>query len=358
VNVKRALITTTIHTGLRLGRWAQQLDRGDVIIIAGDQRSPHTELRELVGWLETEYCVRSIYLDPETQEQRFPRTSRAIPWNCVQRRNLALLEALTHGPDYVITVDDDNVPNDNAWVRHVDGIMAGTDDVTITVRSEQSGWWDPGRLNRPHSVFRGFPIEWRHRLTGSQEWDFKRDSLIDDRHPIGVFQSMILGDPDCDAVERIVRDPRVTACLGNVICERSTWAPFNSQATVWHKDIAPLMFMWPFVGRYDDIWAAYTARAIMDPLGRYVRYGYPLVHQDRNAHSVLTDLRMELLGMEHTLDVARALRAESAHVTVDERPIDALAAMYAVIRSLRFLPPELNVALDAWLADLAEVGVK
>lgn len=351
--MKRALITTTIHTGHRLHAWAQQLSGDDIIVIAGDQRSPHEDLRALVDSLESEFGVHSVYLDPGTQARRYPRTSNAVPWNCIQRRNLALLEALHHSPDYVITVDDDNVPADDRWVERVDAIMAGTDvsDVDV-IDAGALEWWDPGRLGTPWYPFRGFPLE-HHVDPHDDAWFVSADGT---ERPVGVFQSMILGDPDVDAVTRLTMpDPTVFNVNYNAVCERGTWAPFNSQATVWSKTVAPLLFMWPFVGRYDDIWASYLARAVMDPIGLYARYGHPVVRQERNAHNVHADLRAELLGMEHNLGVANALREESAHVTSGTTTLEALIALFTRVTKLDFMPPQLGHSFNAWLEDVADL---
>lgn len=41
----------------------------------------------------------------------FPELAATLPWNCIQRRNVALLWALdVERADVVITIDDDNAP--------------------------------------------------------------------------------------------------------------------------------------------------------------------------------------------------------------------------------------------------------
>ena len=51
------------------------------------------------------------YMDVDSQNkfmQNYPLLNAHIPWDCVQRRNVAVLKARADGADIVVTVDDDN----------------------------------------------------------------------------------------------------------------------------------------------------------------------------------------------------------------------------------------------------------
>jgi hypothetical protein len=83
------LITTTIHTPnvLRLYRAS---DPDVLMIIAGDLQSPHDEIRALCKELGN-----AQYLDPFTQQGLGYACSEVIGFRSIQRRNIALLEALS-----------------------------------------------------------------------------------------------------------------------------------------------------------------------------------------------------------------------------------------------------------------------
>lgn len=63
------------------------------------------------------------------------------------------------------------------------------------------------------------------------------------------------------------------------------------------------------VGRYDDILPSYVVRRIADHLGHCVRYGPPLLLQERNPHDLLEDLEKERLGLRLVGRVCASLRA-------------------------------------------------
>src|SRR5687767_10437313 len=110
--MRRALITTTIRVPHNLREWRRAgFDDDDVFIIAGDQRTPHSDM---IAFLRT-LPGNNIYLAPHDQEKW--ASSKVIEWHSIQRRNIALLEAMKLKPEWIITVDDDNWPIDprHAW---------------------------------------------------------------------------------------------------------------------------------------------------------------------------------------------------------------------------------------------------
>lgn len=351
--MRHALITTTIHVPLNLMSWAEQLAPDDLIIVAGDRKTPHNEVRELLADVESAYRVRTRYLSPGDDTQRY-RTHSIVGYNSIQRRNLALLEVLTARADwdYVITVDDDNFPEDG-WVTGVDEIFDLEKCQDQKRLAHTSGWFDVGQLCSPPVTHRGFPIEHR-RWTG-----FNDRAVSDSVTQHGVFASLWLGDPDVDAAERLVRDPTVVDVEGSVTLDAGTWCPFNSQATAYRRELAPLMYMWPHVGRMDDIWSSLAARVVMDVLGWHVRYGHPLVRQDRNEHNVATDLEAELLGYRYTGRLAELLHGTSARLSPLMTPLDALRCVYADLANYgTFLPDRTLAGFSAWLDDLHRIGVE
>jgi len=80
-------------------------------------------------------------------------------------------------------------------------------------------------------------------------------------------------------------------------------SPFNSQNTFlnakWLKDY----FLFPHIGRMDDIWAAYYIEA----KGAKVLYHEASVFQDRNVHDLVRDMKMEYIGYENNLKLVTEL---------------------------------------------------
>jgi len=341
--MKRVLITTTIHVPENLRAWRDVgMTENDVVIVAGDTNSPHEAIVKFLQSLPGD----NRYLWPEDQGKW--RCSSVIGWKSVQRRNIALLEAMTLKPDYIVTVDDDNFPLTGnhfaTWDAHLDGSDTSYDTV-----SSHNGWWNYGEMLAPPVVMRGFPLEVRHADPGLRRLTAER--------LVGVTAALWLGDPDCDAIQRIERAPEtLVIAQRDAVLEYGTWCPFNSQATAYLGVLAPLMNVWPFVGRYDDIWSSLLAQRVMVKLGYTLRVGGPAVRQTRNPHNFLTDLKNEMFGLEYTWELANVLRDMGLPPIVTTRvgPEDVLQVLthaYQELLTVDFLPADLKAFFHAWSLD-------
>lgn len=361
--MRKALITTTINVPHNLVEWssyALNMDT-DHIFIAGDFRTPRDAVRKFIDHLYLKTGVRSTYIGVEDDDRRDFYTTDAVGYNCIQRRNVALLAALSDTNNYelIITVDDDNYPVGVEWGRDVESIFNCdlNDEPGICRMATTSRWYNVGHACDPPVVHRGYPINERHTSVNLIP-------NVDTCGRVGVFASLWLGDPDIDAIERIVNDPNVEYVNETVSLADGTWCPFNSQATVYHRDVAPLMYMWPGVGRMDDIWSSLTARAIMDPLGYRVVCGHPLVRQDRNQHDLIKDMQAEMLGYQFTPQLAEKLRAISEMIRTEctKRAVTPYEALHYAFDTLSFnctfLNDKTRFGFTSWLRDLREMGIK
>ena len=102
-------------------------------------------------------------------------------------------------------------------------------------------------------------------------------------------------------------------------------SPFNSQNTFLSAEWLQHYFLFPHVGRMDDIWASYYVQA----RGARVVFGKPSVVQERNPHDLVLDMKREYLGYEHNLSIVEALADDA----------DAL---------FRFLPKQTVAAFDRY----------
>lgn len=341
-----ALITTTINVPIVLREYVNHVPSGchlDVVV-AGDSRTPPAA-RDLVEDLG------GTYLGIDGDEVERWRTHRAVGLHTIQRRNLALLHALTLGPDVVVTVDDDNEPQDHT-TYFVDVLGRLASPVTQVVRSS-TGWFNPGYLLTPPVVHRGFPLDQRHTSPNYATYAASTTNHGGRSPRVGVVAGLTLGDPDVDAIERIVKQPHVEELRDEVTLDVGTWAPFNTQNTAYVWELAPLMQCLYAVGRYDDIWMSYVARSIMDDLGWYVTYGRPLTVSVRNQHDLVTDLEREVYGYRNTPMLIKRLRDVSALLSdKNVTPLDHLADAYAQCETyLKYLTHRANTA---WLRDARE----
>ncbi len=345
----RAIITTTINVPHSLRDWRHSLDVAgdgtDMIFIAGDYKSPHNEIEDFLDTLPGgKYLNR--YLRPEAQAEW--HVSEAIGWNSIQRRNIALLEALKHGVDTITTVDDDNLVIIPEHMTQVIDTIEGRRPVSRIVKGTD-GWFNVAKIIGVHH--RGYPLA-RRNDNGEIE------SMVDapERLRVGVHASFWIGSPDVDAIERIAHDPIIeeyTHSDRTTALALGTWCPFNSQATTYIRKLAPLMLVWPGVGRFDDIWASYLARRVMDAFGYVAVYGGPFVRQDRNEHNLLADLRAELHGYEYTEQLCELLRSIDLHDANDI--VEAMRLCFAELVKMSYIPTQTVETFRAWDRDIEDL---
>jgi hypothetical protein len=361
--LKTTIILPSIRVPQNIDAWVAMLHpETDEIIVAGNEASPHEQIIERLDNVSKETGVEMTYLGPDDERVTKTAIYEFIPPNHTTRRNFALLQAITRGTDILVTIDDDNFPLELSWLNGVKALLSGEVNHRMVVRSD-TGWWNAGNLCDPKVVHRGFPMSrWTEPDTSKIVTDYpnKRYSKI------GVVASLWIGDPDINAVERVVRDPEVMNITGSSTLNTGTWCPFDSQSTAVHGDIMNMMFMWPGVGRYDDIWSSYLMRAVMDVTGWYVTYGRPAVTQERNPHNLIRDIRDELYGYEHTEDFTDLLRDLVSEATTHDL---VHAGMYGtsgttmvfewfmqqVAKRFTKLPEMTRDSLYAWLTDLERV---
>jgi hypothetical protein len=283
--------------------------------VVGDVNTP-AEVRGYVDGLAVAHGgVR--YLTPKAQKELLadlPALNRLIPWRSEQRRNVGYLAAALDGCDGIVALDDDNfVTDDDFYAGH--GIVG--EQVPVDVVDSSDGWYNvcenlryttPGEL----IVHRGFLVSRRY---GART--LCRTNVV---ARIGVNAGLWTGEPDIDAVTRIVLRPRsegvLDAAMLPVALGTATYCPFNSQNTAFATDLLPCMYV-PImgrtyrgmrIGRYGDIWCSYFTKWCADAMGEVIAYGSPIVDQLRNDHDLLDDLAQELPGMMLTERLIPALR--------------------------------------------------
>ncbi len=306
--MKNFIVTTTINPPTKAIKLFDQMSDWRLIVI-GDLTTP------------TDYRLeRGTYVDPKEQERYDRALSDVLGWGCIQRRNFGILMALEQGAEIVALVDDDNVPLEG-WGQD---LLVGREVTVNYYETTLPAFESLAVTNHPHLWHRGFPIELvaRRDYGRSEQRLFRADVQAD----------LWNGDPDVDAVCRMEHDPICSfdASLFPVASNRPS--PFNSQNTFFTRAALTNYFLFPGIGRMDDIWASYHVQA----LGVRVVYGKASVVQERNPHDFLTDLRNEYLGYEHNLRLISDLTVSTSAV-------------------LRYLPPKARVAFNLYQQHLRKI---
>lgn len=331
------LITTTINVPHVLKLYRRY--GPDVpFIIAGDLKSPHEAIMELLDEIQP-----AIYLEPRYQERY--ECSEHIGWNCIQRRNIALLEAIKMRPKVIVTIDDDNIPLCADYFGEMYQRVTEPYHGRMATNNE---WFNIGDLIEPRFCHRGFPTR------QYEERRYACDIVSATDCKIGIWEGLWLGDPDVGAAFRVAQPALrlLNVCTYAIAVDKRVYAPINTQNTAAIAvGIAPTFPVFPGVGRYDDIWPSYIAQRIMWENDYYVGYGAPFCWQERNPHSLERDLRMEAFGDKHTEDFCLFLR------TLGIPNGDIIGQLQFIYERLGYFPmPEQTLDFcAAWLRDLEKV---
>lgn len=278
----KAIVTTTINPPTEAVQRYDAMEDWELIVI-GDLKTPG------------DYRLnRGTYVGPAEQEKYDPELSKAIGWNCIQRRNFGILLAYEMGADVIALIDDDNIPLPGWGTNVLAGSEAEVNFYECTLEA-----FDPiGVTNHSNLWHRGYPLE---LLTRREYGEPTRRRI-----KVDVDAGFWNGDPDIDAICRLEHapecdfDPRLFPLAGG------SMAPFNSQNTMLSRRVVPYYFLYPHVGRMDDIWAAYYVQAH----GFHAVFSKASVYQDRNEHDLMRDLRAEIVGYTNNLALIADLRRD------------------------------------------------
>ena len=284
--MKKVIVTTTINHPTEAIRRFQEMKDWELVVIA-DKKTPQDYRLE-----------RGIFVTPEEQQKYDPQLSEAIGWNCIQRRVMGLLWAHDMNADIVAVVDDDNIP----LVGWGENLLVGR---TVEMDCYQTALpaFDPiGVTNYAHLWHRGYPLQLlAHR-------DFSRK--IRKQVYVDVQADFWNGDPDIDAICRMQHapecdfDPRPFPMCANQM------GPFNSQNTFLSGECLKDYFLFPHIGRMDDIWASFYLQA----KGYRAVWNKASVYQLRNVHDMVRDMQQEYLGYENNLNLVQDLARDAASI--------------------------------------------
>lgn len=277
--MRKVIVTTSIN------RPTEAIEKFDAmadwtLVVIGDLKTP------------SDYKLkRGLYVSPQEQEKYDRALSDAIEWNCIQRRNFGLLWAYDLKADIVAVIDDDNIPYET-WGRN----LSFGESLEVNYYETNLPAFDPiGATNESKLWHRGYPLQ----LLPKRDYSKKAKKKIS----FDVQADFWNGDPDIDAVCRMIYAPE---CKFDETCfplAANKVTPFNSQNTFLKASLLPDYFLFPHVGRMDDIWAAYYVQA----KGAKVVYNKPSVYQQRNIHNLVVDMKKEYLGYENNLELVEKI---------------------------------------------------
>ena len=271
------------------------------LIVALDKKSKKFDLKN------------SIVLSTKYQEKKWPKLSKLVGWNCIQRRNFAILEAFERGAEVIALIDDDNIPYSN-WFKN---IYINRQIKCKEIKTNKKIFDPVGYTNHPNLWHRGLPLE----LVNNRKYKADKKKLIKPDIQANFWN----GDPDIDAVCRMIFKPECSFKKNLFPFFSKKISPFNSQNTLIARKVIKDYFLFPHIGRMDDIWASFYVTS-----KKYsVLYNEPTVYQQRNVHNLIKDFKDEYIGYVNSLKLVESLYKNSENI-------------------YHFLPKKSALAFDEW----------
>lgn len=297
--MKLAIVSTTINGEkgyLPFDRLAKKSKFSEVVfVISGDKKTPGFDTKAFKCTVE--------YLAPADQEKY--ACSEPMGWNKIMRRNIALLRAIELKPDYILLIDDDNIPEADYFDVWHKVITTPAKKIAVAKGKKTEPVWhnylrtSDAKIN----MFpRGFPVVFRN-----QNNVIIKESKPIQPEKIGVFQGISIGDADIDAMTRIVYPDPITKVKEKNYVLQNVWSPYNTQNTLFSKELFPLAFVWPHCGRYDDIYSSYVWQQFMFNKGMYAHIGDAINRQNRGLRNNLRDFSHEYEGYMNAHNVWKSI---------------------------------------------------
>ncbi|RCN48272.1 hypothetical protein ANCCAN_05687 [Ancylostoma caninum] len=259
------------------------------LAVVGDTKTPKTW-----SWKGVHF------LGVEDQQRLGYRIVRNLPYRSYTRKNIGYLYAIEHGAEWIYDTDDDNKPyglglEQFDYTEAISGLRYGCNHVEKSLSS---------KLFNPYRFFgndymwpRGFPLSYLQSHTNGPD----RYCLCHKMRAAAVQQGLVHKDPDVDAIYRLLHaDKRAglneafNKMAPSVILEKGTYAPWNSQNTLFNRKAFFILYLPVTVAfRVTDIWRSYFAQKLLHMIGENIAF-YPVnAIQIRNAHNYLSDFESE-----------------------------------------------------------------
>lgn len=256
------------------------------LIVALDKKSKNFKLKN------------SIVLSTAYQHNKWNKLSRMIGWNCIQRRNFAILEAYERGAQIIALIDDDNIPYNN-WFKK---IFVNKNILCNEINSNKLAFDPVGYTNHKNLWHRGLPLE----LVNDRRYKNNGKKFV----KVDIQANFWDGDPDIDAVCRMIYKPECKFKKKYFPFFSKKISPFNSQNTLITRRMIKDYFLFPHIGRMDDIWASFYVTS-----KKYkVVYNESTVYQSRNVHNLIKDFKDETIGYVNSLKLIEELYKNSENI--------------------------------------------
>ena len=340
--MKTIVVLTTIQSPTNcVQRWSNL--KPDEIIVVGDRKTPD-------NW----NCPNTRFFGIDEQE-KFPfQLAGLLPENHYCRKMLGYLLAIRDGADAIFDTDDDNEPYTDSWAAKTPPMP--DPDEKVLVFSTPRGFVNPYSFYLPKEIKawpRGLPLE----LISSSDVDLAAASpesatnLEDLEFKIALWQGLVDGDPDLDAIHRLVYQSEFDFIKKEpIVLHGGMYSPFNSQNTLW-VDSAVFRFFTPTTVsfRYTDILRSYVALAIMEKFD----WDWASPHPPHVKLETITTCSTTSTRNPYVSGASMVMKELAKVSNRNLSIIENLTLCYQRLENLKVTLPEELSRLKAWLEDLS-----
>ena len=329
------VLTTINSPDERVSDWMKIT--GNHTIVVGDKKTPSSWIHSKCDFMSLDDQIKSEFA-----------TASLLPENHYTRKNLGYLYAIKKGAQAIIDTDDDNFPNIHQWNNLLNSnfeVFEHASSKKISFKNIYSYFSDNNIPFWP----RGFPLQ----LINHIDSDIKSNDVSkSQRRNIGLWQCMVDGDPDIDAIHRLIYkitpqfNNKVALMMGNNI-----FCAFNSQNTLWlDSELFPLLYLPSTVSfRFTDILRGYIAQAVINASSKNWGFYQATAYQDRNEHNLMNDFRSEV-SMYANMEEIFQIIYESCkkNHSVGENLINC----YSMLQCNDYVEDTELIILNSWMKDL------
>ena len=327
--MKAAIVITTIFENTAIEHFDKICqDRGWKLIVIGDKKTPNLSVNG--------------YYSVEQQKKEF-RNSKLFdltPFNSYIRKNLGYILAWRSGADYIFSLDDDNYPINE---KSLDIMLSAFAEKTLyknKITSKSGNFLKLFNTTDRRIWPRGIPFQYIDELK------------YDDCGMCNPFvvASLWNGSPDFDVIGHVLHDDIDWNFKEDVsLFSNQSMMPYNTQATVFVREVLPYQLMFPNVGRMCDILTGYISQYVM--LNKFkttgVKYIGPQIKQIRNEHDYYKDFRDEIYTLINADRIVSKLLESPVSLT-DGNEIFS----YAIEVLKDILPNGSKEYVEAWKEEL------
>lgn len=306
--------------------------------------------------------VNIVYLSPGSQGAKGFAIEPNLSWDHVARKNIGYLFAVRHGATVIWDTEEYTKLRNPKELARLAELSADPKNLLPIADDGHHLWnpyphFEPIRLKSARqqriSWPRGFPLEYIRDPSTSAANFTDRISV----KRVGIFQSLVNGNPDVDGVYRLTKELPVSFLKEDerLVLPCGRMAPFNSRATLWTQEAFWGMFLAVGVpGQVSDIWRSFFVQRLMQDVGLRVAFTSPIVER-LNEQRVAGDL-----GSEAGLYTASNLltkwllqwKPKSGNITLSSRIEQLAIDLYEI----GVLEEKDVVAQQIWLDDLEAIG--